>query len=154
MKKNILLVIIVLVLSMSHTVSRAEELILNTEELGSKNESYSSLTDINGIALFSDDMKDIIEEKEHLLTNKKLYLQSVIFTGLEIDSETSELSNESLFSKVPEMNRLNQVTQEKNDYTIVIIIITIIAAYLVFVATNKYYKRKEINENEYDSYLY
>lgn len=54
---------------------------LNTEEVKNKKEDYSSLTDINGLNIFTNDMGSLLKEKEESKSLENIKTKEVLFTN-------------------------------------------------------------------------
>ena len=100
---------------------------LNTDGLKNKKEDYSSLTDINGINIFTDEANKAIDEKN---INDNLFKEPVVF------------------------NKIFTNQQTKISFVWIIVCLTVVLGICVFIFTRRFYKRKGELENEDNSYTY
>ncbi|MFQ8704893.1 MAG: hypothetical protein ACLR9T_02430 [Thomasclavelia sp.] len=155
MIKKILLVIFVIIsvsgFSFVNAQDDEENLELNTDELKNKNDNYSSLTDINGLNLFTDDTQKIFKEKKKYEDEMYFNTKKSLFTN-KIIEKNKEDQKEKLFKQPISFDKT--VKDEKYDLPIeiIVVIVTFITAIVVFLITRKKYQGREINENNFNIY--
>lgn len=148
--KRLILVFFIAVGMTNFSIVNAEDdnenLDLDTEELKNKNENYSSLTDINGMNLFTSDLQKILENKkqEEASSNsmKKLFIN-------ESSRKDHVDEKENLFKQPVSFDNTTDVDQYQVTLELVIAIFTIIGAVIVFIVTRKKYRRKINETNNY-----
>ena len=109
---------------------------LNTDGLKNKKEDYSSLTDINGINIFTDEAK-----------NK-------LFTPNYQTKDDEKNINDNLFKEPVVFNKIFTNQQTKISFVWIIVCLTVVLGICVFIFTRRFYKRKGELENEDNSYTY
>lgn len=124
---------------------------LNTEELKNKKEDYSSLTDINGIAVFTNDMKDVINKQNFAEEQKNDEIKNTLFTDeFSNDSQDGTILTSHLFSQPVSFDK-QQIQSSSQDLIIPFVIgSAIVLGVIVFIITKRKYSRKEQNDNEVD----
>lgn len=163
MKKIIMIsaVVIIFILNIS-IVFAAENLKIDTESLkNSNNDTYTSITDIYKINLFTE---KIIVQKEKLEIEEKNNLEE-INNSIFLDIKSKDDSNKEQFEKqveaynlfaVPKAEIKMEYVEDKNNSEFLSISIIIILCILTGIVTRKYYKyrrKKEEDTSECNSYV-
>lgn len=125
-----------------------ENLDLDTEELKNKNENYSSLTDINGMNLFTSDLQKILENKKQQQEKASINSMKKLFIN-ESSRKDHVDEKENLFKQPVSFDNTTNVDQYQVALELVIAIFTIIGAVIVFIVTRKKYRRKINETNNY-----
>ena len=127
---------------------------LNTEEVKNKKEDYSSLTDINGLNIFTIDMGSLLKEKEESKSLENIKTKEVLFTNDFQTKSEKKSSKNSLFNKIVVFDKT--ATNEKTSFSItpLLIIGTVLFSIVAFALTRKYYSRRESIQSEDNNYIY
>lgn len=127
---------------------------LNTEEVKNKKEDYSSLTDINGLNIFTNDMDSLLKEKEESKSLENIKTKEVLFTNDFQTKSEKKSSKNSLFNKIVVFDKT--ATNEKTSFSItpLLIIGTVLFSIVAFALTRKYYSRRESIQSEDNNYIY
>lgn len=157
--KKILFVTLALLILCSFAINTVyaddeDTLDLNTEEVKNKKENYSSLTDINGLNIFTDDMESLLNQKEESRSLENTRTKEILFiSDFQIKSKQKS-SESSLFNKTVVFDKT--ATNEKTSYSIIPILIigTLLFSIAVFILTRKYYNRRERKQSENNNYIY
>lgn len=152
--KIILVFLCILVFSMNQGLIHAADetgLKLETEDLKNKKNDYSSLTDINGIDLFTEEVQVRITEKENKEENENI--KESLFTTKDTDKKEESLEQE-LFSTPVSFEKVSEDSIQHSSLEMIVILLTIGSGFFVFVITKNKYKRREkdINETNIDFY--
>lgn len=152
--KIILVFLCFLVFSMNQGLIHAADetgLKLETEDLKNKKNDYSSLTDINGIDLFTEEVQVRITEKENKEENENI--KESLFTTKDTDKKEESLEQE-LFSTPVSFEKVSEDSIQHSSLEMIVILLTIGSGFFVFVITKNKYKRREkdINETNIDFY--
>lgn len=157
--KKVVFAILALFLSCSfltNAVYADEEdtLDLNTEEVKNKKEDYSSLTDINGLNIFTNDMGSLLKEKEESKSLENIKTKEVLFTNDFQTKSEKKSSKNSLFNKIVVFDKT--ATNEKTSFSITPLLIlgTVLFSIVAFALTRKYYRRRESIQSEDNNYIY
>lgn len=157
--KKVVFAILALFLSCSfltNAVYADEEdtLDLNTEEVKNKKEDYSSLTDINGLNIFTNDMGSLLKEKEKSKSLENIKTKEVLFTNDFQTKSEKKSSKNSLFNKIVVFDKT--ATNEKTSFSITPLLIlgTVLFSIVAFALTRKYYRRRESIQSEDNNYIY
>lgn len=162
MKKNIIMSVVVIVFIFNISIAFADEnLKIDAESLKNKNNNtYTSITDIYKINLFTE---KIIEQKEKLEIQKENNLEE-INNSIFLDIKSKDDSNKEQFEKqvetynlfaVPKAEIKMEYIEDKNNSEFISISIIIILCILTAIVTRKYYKyrrKKEEDTSEYNGY--
>lgn len=155
MIKKILLVIFIIIsvsgFSYVNAQDDEENLELNTDELKNKNDNYSSLTDINGLNLFTDDTQKIFKEKKKYEDEMYFSTKKRLFTN-KISEKNNEDQKEKLFKQPVSFDKTVKDEEYDLPIEIIVVIVTFITAIVVFLITRKKYQGREINENNFNIY--
>lgn len=127
---------------------------LNTDDLKNKKEDYSSLTDINGINIFTDEAKKAIDEKNINKKEKWDETKNKLFTSNNQTKKNEKNISDNLFNEPVVFNKTFTKQQTKISFVWIVVCLTIGLGICVFVFTRRFYKRKEELENEDNSYIY
>lgn len=127
---------------------------LNTDDLKNKKEDYSSLTDINGINIFTDEAKKTIDEKNINEKEKWDETKNKLFTPNNQTKKNEKNINDNLFKEPVVFNKTFTNQQTKISFVWIIVCLTVVLGICVFVFTRRFYKRKGELENEDNSYTY
>ena len=127
---------------------------LNTDGLKNKKEDYSSLTDINGINIFTDEAKKVIDEKNINEKEKWNEAKNKLFTPNYQTKDDEKNINDNLFKEPVVFNKKFTKQQTKISFVWIIVCLTVVLGICVVVFTRRFYKRKEELENEDNSYTY
>lgn len=127
---------------------------LNTDGLKNKKEDYSSLTDINGINIFTDEAKKVIDEKNINEKEKWNEAKNKLFTPNYQTKDDEKNINDNLFKEPVVFNKIFTKQQTKISFVWIIVCLTVVLGICVVVFTRRFYKRKEELENEDNSYTY
>lgn len=127
---------------------------LNTDGLKNKKEDYSSLTDINGINIFTDEAKKVIDEKNINEKEKWNEAKNKLFTPNYQTKDDEKNINDNLFKEPVVFNKIFTNQQTKISFVWIIVCLTVVLGICVVVFTRRFYKRKEELENEDNSYTY
>lgn len=158
MRKQYVAVILVVMffLGSYHPIQGEEEnLILDTEELKNKNESSPSLTDINGINLFTTQAQELLasEAKQHELLYKQnregLFTNQVSNLATEKNERVEQLFLEPIsYEKVVAQDTASIAVEP------LVFIGMVVLGVSAFFVTRRYYKKKEnpIHEINFDIY--
>lgn len=148
--KRLILVFFIAVGMTNFSIVNAEDdnenLDLDTEELKNKNENYSSLTDINGMNLFTSDLQKILENKKQEEASSN-YMKKLFINESSRKDHVDE--KENLFKQPVSFDNTTDVDQYQVTLELVIAIFTIIGAVIVFIVTRKKYRRKINETNNY-----
>ena len=127
---------------------------LNTEEVKNKKEDYSSLTDINGLNIFTNDMGSLLKEKEESKSLENIKTKEVLFTNDFQTKSEKKSSKNTLFNKIVVFDKT--ATNEKTSFSItpLLIIGTVLFSIVAFALTRKYYSRRESIQSEDNNYIY
>ncbi len=120
---------------------------LDTGILKNKGEYEPSLTDINGLNLFSDDMKEKLQNEEIAKTHYNQNIKKELFTS---DFSTSNDLEEAdyLFQEVIFYYPKDIVKHFQYSFIYTIFIVTILLSVFVYKITKRIYLKKELaNEN-------
>lgn len=119
---------------------------LDTESLKNKQKDYSSLTDINGIDLFTDKIQEKVEkvykEEKEIFNEAK----NNLFTNNSVTDLKDNTDN--LFQEPVSFNRISNVKSNDNYLIPITIAVTIIIGIIVLIITREFYNRKEKNISE------
>lgn len=119
---------------------------LDTESLKNKQKDYSSLTDINGIDLFTDKVQEKVEkvykEEKEIFNEAK----NNLFTNNSVTDLKDNTDN--LFQEPVSFNRISNVKNNDNYLIPITIAVTIIIGIIVLIITREFYNRKEKNISE------
>ncbi|WP_195268311.1 hypothetical protein [Eubacterium sp. 1001713B170207_170306_E7] len=123
------------------------ELEFNTEILKQKNESYSSLTDLNGVALFTDDYETLIEIKQQENGRKNSEIQQKLFvTEIRQEGADDDVVNTLFLNTSQEVVKVN-TTPADQDLSLVFPAIGIVfCVFLLFMV--QYYKKRRRKSEE------
>lgn len=123
------------------------ELEFNTEILKQKNESYSSLTDLNGVALFTDDYETLIEKKQQEDSQKNSEIEKKLFvTEMRQEGADDEVINTLFLNTSQEVVKVN-TTPAEQDLSLVFPAIGIVfCVFLLFMV--QYYKKRRRKSEE------
>lgn len=127
---------------------------LNTDGLKNKKEDYSSLTDINGINIFTDEANKAIDEKNINEKEKWDEAKNKLFTPNYQTKDDEKNINDNLFKEPVVFNKIFTNQQTKISFVWIIVCLTVVLGICVVVFTRRFYKRKEELENEDNSYTY
>ena len=127
---------------------------LNTDGLKNKKEDYSSLTDINGINIFTDEANKAIDEKNINEKEKWDEAKNKLFTPNYQTKDDEKNINDNLFKEPVVFNKIFTNQQTKISFVWIIVCLTVVLGICVFIFTRRFYKRKEELENEDNSYTY
>lgn len=151
MKKVVFSILICLLLSVGlGSRLRAEDdgLDLNTDGLGNKGDTSSSLTDINGFNLFTDDVQEVVKVEKQKKEEEYKKTESILFTGQNAVSLKNEALKNELFKQPVFYNSVKESDRFSLPIEPVIFIFTIAGGVFVFFGTLKYYKREEDHKDE------
>ena len=127
---------------------------LNTDGLKNKKEDYSSLTDINGINIFTDEAKKAIDEKNINEKEKWDEAKNKLFTPNYQTKDDEKNINDNLFKEPVVFNKIFTNQQTKISFVWIIVCLAVVLGICVFIFTRRFYKRKGELENEDNSYTY
>ena len=127
---------------------------LNTDGLKNKKEDYSSLTDINGINIFTDEANKAIDEKNINEKEKWDEAKNKLFTPNYQTKDDEKNINDNLFKEPVVFNKIFTNQQTKISFVWIIVCLTVVLGICVFIFTRRFYKRKRELENEDNSYTY
>ncbi|MFR8064390.1 hypothetical protein [Thomasclavelia spiroformis] len=127
---------------------------LNTGGLKNKKEDYSSLTDINGINIFTDEANKAIDEKNINEKEKWDEAKNKLFTPNYQTKDDEKNINDNLFKEPVVFNKIFTNQQTKISFVWIIVCLTVVLGICVFIFTRRFYKRKGELENEDNSYTY
>lgn len=127
---------------------------LNTDGLKNKKEDYSSLTDINGINIFTDEANKAIDEKNINEKEKWDEAKNKLFTPNYQTKDDEKNINDNLFKEPVVFNKIFTNQQTKISFVWIIVCLTVVLGICVFIFTRRFYKRKGELENEDNSYTY
>ena len=127
---------------------------LNTDGLKNKKEDYSSLTDINGINIFTDEANKAIDEKNINEKEKWDEAKNKLFTPNYQTKDDEKNINDNLFKEPVVFNKIFTNQQTKISFVWIIVCLTVVLGICVFIFTRRFYKRKGELENEDSSYTY
>lgn len=127
---------------------------LNTEDVKNKKENYSSLTDINGLNIFTNDMNSLLEQKEEIASSEISMVKSTIFTEKFQKKTNQETSKNSLFKEKVVFDKI--AINESTNISIIpfVVIGTFLAGAATFIITLKYYNGREKVNSENNDYIY
>lgn len=127
---------------------------LNTEDAKNKKENYSSLTDINGLNIFTNDMNSLLEQKEEIASSEISMVKSTIFTEKFQKKTNQETSKNSLFKEKVVFDKI--AINESTNISIIpfVVIGTFLAGAATFILTLKYYNGREKVNSENNDYIY
>lgn len=115
---------------------------LNTDGLKNKKEDYSSLTDINGINIFTDEAKKAIDEKNINEKEKWDEAKNKLFTPNYQTKDDEKNINDNLFKEPVVFNKIFTNQQTKISFVWIIVCLTVVLGICVFIFTRRFYKRK------------
>lgn len=157
MKKFSLVGLILLLLysfKINEVYASEDALNLNTEELKNKKDDYSSLTDINGLNIFTNDMNDLLKQKEEAKSLESKQMQELLFTSdFQINEEQESFKN-SLFKKTVFFDKTASDESTRFSITPLLVIATLLFSVSAFILTQKYYNRRERVNSEDNDYIY
>lgn len=127
---------------------------LNTEEVKNKKEDYSSLTDINGLNIFTDDTGVLLKQKEESKSLENAKIEEVLFTNNFQKKSEQKSSKNSLFKEIVVFDKT--ATNEKSNFPITLLlgIGTALFGIVAFILTRKYYRKRERMQSENNYYIY
>lgn len=137
----------------------ASDLGLDPSVFKDKSETYSSITDIYNIPIFTDEYKENIEKKQE---NEKVIKDSIskkLFSSEKVKRDSSYEENKKieeyqLFNKAK-----NEVYIEIKDELVnrishlLLIALSVLLIIITFISTNKFYKNKSKKGDEYVCYF-
>ncbi len=158
MKKHIpkmfFLIIVLLCMFMNNNYlayATDEELDLNTEVLKNRQENYSSLTDINGINLFTDKMMEKVNAENIEKEKQELKYRQLLFYEMNEKRQESKKDIELLFNEPVSFNNKIETIKKKNIYIeVLLVVMTVIGSVFVVFGVKKTYKSKGEDEYEYN----
>lgn len=115
---------------------------LNTDGLKNKKEDYSSLTDINGINIFTDEANKAIDEKNINEKEKWDEAKNKLFTPNYQTKDDEKNINDNLFKEPVVFNKIFTNQQTKISFVWIIVCLTVVLGICVFIFTRRFYKRK------------
>lgn len=127
---------------------------LNTEDVKNKQEDYSSLTDLNGLNLFTNDLKTILELEDKSIDNEEKKEKNNLFIKLNNKNESNQDEKDMIFKNPVSFDKTNLSTQTEISLAPFFAMFTIILGMVVFVLTRKKYKNKESEEVENNNNFY
>lgn len=130
------------------------ELNLKTEVLKNRQKDYSSLTDINGMNLFTDDVMKLIEKENKEKVEQKQKNKDKLFVGKVDNSKSEKIDTKLLFNNPVVFNKSMDSTEGRYLIEPLIIAITAIGTIGVFILTRRSYKKRGREENESDFNVY
>ena len=108
---------------------------LNTDGLKNKKEDYSSLTDINGINIFTDEAKKAIDEKNINEKEKWDGAKNKLFTPNYQTKDDEKNINDNLFKEPVVFNKIFTNQQTKISFVWIIVCLTVVLGICVFIFT-------------------
>ena len=115
---------------------------LNTDGLKNKKEDYSSLTDINGINIFTDEANKAIDEKNINEKEKWDEAKNKLFTPNYQTKDDEKNINDNLFKEPVVFNKIFTNQQTKISFVWIIVCLTVVLGICVFIFKRRFYKRK------------
>ncbi|MFV0466356.1 MAG: hypothetical protein ACK5ML_09800 [Lachnospiraceae bacterium] len=123
--------------------------------LQERSESYSSLTDLNGVNLFTDAYEErISKHKEENISNYQIMETNIFLVDLKQESDLYEQVQMQLFLETRTQNVKNVVTRSENITFAfpILIVFCLMMASLLFAYVKKKRRRwnREINTDNYE----
>lgn len=141
--------------SIVNSEREAEEIQINPSVLQQKGKTYSSLTDINGVPLFTNKYEETIVFVQGEKAAESRNLQALIFTGNTEKRDEDDKVQDRLFMSTGTQVKKKEVTVEKTNIgqTMAIVgIVLIIFFMIVFSIFEKRIQRRR--EHAADNYTY
>lgn len=124
------------------------ELQFNTDILKQKSESYSSLTDLNGVALFTDDYEAIVEKKHQEDSQQNNEIQQKLFvTEIQQEGADDGIINTLFMSTSQEVVKAD-TTPAGQDLSLVFPVVGIIFCMFLLFMVQYYKKRRKKSEEK------
>lgn len=123
---------------------------LHPEEAKHRQDTYSSLTDLSGIDVFSDNFQEIVNQVQEKKSRKFKAMQNEIFTEEVIREQDADAEISSfLFTGQKEQTLLHDYEKSSNgwsvmDISLVLIAILAVSALYIFFFNDRKVRRKRI----------
>ncbi len=124
---------------------------LNTDSLKEKNESYSSLTDVNYLQLFTDDYELMIKAVERKEKDRASSLIEGCFTGIDNNTAEKQLIENMFLENSQIVLQTQNVTERYGNYYVLLgsILVGLLISMLIFGITGKKGKKENV-DNTYN----
>lgn len=122
---------------------------LHPENVKQRQDTYSSLSDLNGIDIFSDEFQERVEEVRGMQNQSYLQLQSDVFTAQAVSpAETDEITSK-LFSGQKDRSLMHEYETNTTgwsvmDVSLVLIAVLAVTALYLFFFQDKKARRKRV----------
>ena len=147
----ILILVFMCMIALCPVYADESDLPLNTDDLKNKKDDYSSLTDINGLNLFTNEMQEAISKEESKQLQETEKNLNILFTNQKEDVNEQTIS---LFTSPIAFDKTTQGSSLVFPLNSFIFVCTVLLGCSVFLITRQYYKRKgeDMNEVNFDIY--
>lgn len=121
---------------------------LDIEVLKDQKETYSSITDMYNIPIFTDEYKENLDNDKELRKKEENIIINNIFKHKSYDKKDSKIAirEESekyqLFYKESNLSYVKEEQERNHNYKFIIFFLAILLSSLTFILTKRYYKRK------------
>lgn len=147
----IFLLVFMCTITLCPVYANESDLPLDTDDLKNKEDDYSSLTDINGLNLFTNEMQETISKEENKQLQETKKNMNALFTNQQQDVNEQTIS---LFASPIFFDKTTQGSDVEFSLNSFIFICTFLLGCSVFLTTRRYYKRKGEDSNEVDFNIY